>query len=95
MHAKTLVLAAAATAAVFASQAQADCADQSIKCVGNGFEDYYNAGHCWSWLSCKPCVDPCSECNGRFGSDRITGYERWRYFGDGDGMWDHYGCNGH
>ncbi|KAJ0405846.1 hypothetical protein P43SY_001578 [Pythium insidiosum] len=77
MNSKTLVLAAAT--AVLATQVQADCADQTIKCVGHGFEEYYNAGFCWSWFSCKPYVNPCDECNNRFGRDRVTGYA---------GVWD-------
>ncbi|GLE10689.1 hypothetical protein PINS_up022906 [Pythium insidiosum] len=94
MVSKTLILAAAA--ASLASQVQADCDDQTIRCLGlpgSGLESPITVGFCWSWFSCKPCRDICATCNEWFGSDRIAGYRKREYLVGGP-EWKTYGCNG-
>ncbi|GLE06856.1 hypothetical protein PINS_up016520 [Pythium insidiosum] len=93
MVSKTLILAAAAAA--LASQVQADCADQTIKCLGlpgSGLEVPITVGFCWSWFSCKPCQDPCTSCNNAVGRDNIAGYRKLMYYVGGP-EWETYGCN--
>ncbi|KAJ0412689.1 hypothetical protein ATCC90586_002319 [Pythium insidiosum] len=94
MNTKTLAVVAAA--AVLATQVQADCADQEIKCYTHSSgEPEIRVGFCWSWgsFACLPCRNGCDSCRDAFGGGNVAAWGRYhRGNADVDGWWDRNNC---